>query len=153
MLNNASYGEIKRKYYQELIHNLFLLTPVVSTTLASVERFLKDIPKEKFGYLILDEAGQATPASVLGALYRSKNAIILGDPFQIEPVVNTPIEFYYLLDSKNQLPNLYHLATLSAQVVADLQNSYGEKRSEDNWIGCPLLVHRRCINPMFEIAN
>lgn len=153
MLNNASYEEIKRKYYQELIHNLFLLTPVVSTTLASVERFLKDIPKEKFGYLILDEAGQATPASVLGALYRSKNAIILGDPFQIEPVVNTPIEFYYLLDSKNQLPNLYHLATLSAQVVADLQNSYGEKRSEDNWIGCPLLVHRRCINPMFEIAN
>lgn len=67
--------------------------------------------------------------------------------------MNTPIEFYYLLDSKNQLPNLYHLATLSAQVVADLQNSYGEKRSEDNWIGCPLLVHRRCINPMFEIAN
>ena len=153
MLNNASYGEIKRKYYQELIHNLFLLTPVVSTTLASVQRFLKDIPKEKFGYLILDEAGQATPASVLGALYRSKKAIILGDPFQIEPVVNTPKEFYYLLDSKNQLPNLYHLDTLSAQVVADLQNSYGEKRTEDNWIGCPLLVHRRCINPMFEIAN
>ena len=153
MLNANNYRNIKQKYFKELIHDLFLFVPVISTTLASVERFLDNIPKDEIGYLILDEAGQATPGSVLGAIYRSKKSIILGDPLQIEPVVNIPKELYKILDSKNQLPNLYHINTLSAQIIADLQNDYGEIRSNNNWIGCPLLIHRRCQNPMFSISN
>lgn len=44
------------------------------------------------GTLIIDEAGQATPYSALGALWRTCKAIIVGDPLQVEPVVTVPKE-------------------------------------------------------------
>ena len=153
MLNSLSYNDIKRKYYAQLLPNLFLLVPVISTTLASVERFLSFIPQDSLGLLILDEAGQATPASTLGIINRSKKAIVLGDPLQIEPVVNIPLELFAILDTKNTLPNLFHVSSLSAQILADLQNDYGERRTNEKWLGCPLLVHRRCLEPMFTISN
>ena len=37
--------------------------------------------------LVVDEAGQAQPQMALGALYRSRSAVIVGDPKQVEPVV------------------------------------------------------------------
>jgi len=50
--------------------------------------------------------------------------------------------------------------TISVQEFADRLNSYGsyikDSVNEDAkpiWIGCPLIVHRRCINPMFDISN
>lgn len=156
MLNNSGeYSEMKEKCFGEFFNTLFLLVPVISTTLASVERFLKDIKKEEIGYLIIDEAGQATPSSVLGAIYRAKKTIVLGDPLQIEPVVSTPEELYLVLDSKDKINAHFHDRTLSAQVLADVYNPYGELRKgePDQWIGCPLLLHRRCLEPMFSISN
>lgn len=58
-----------------------------------------------------------------------------------------------ILDTKNTLPNLFHVSSLSAQILADLQNDYGERRTNEKWLGCPLLVHRRCLEPMFTISN
>lgn len=156
MLKNSSdYAELKENFFGEILNCLFLLVPVISTTLASVERFLKDIKKDEIGYLIIDEAGQATPHSVLGAIYRAKKTIVLGDPLQIEPVVPTPQELYLVLDSKDQIAASFHDVTLSAQVLADIQNKYGELRQgeKDIWVGCPLLLHRRCLEPMFSISN
>lgn len=57
-----------------------------------MERFLKHIGKEELGTLIIDEAGQATPYSALGVLWRAKKAIIVGDPLHVEPVVTVPKE-------------------------------------------------------------
>lgn len=45
--------------------------------------------------------------------------------------------------------------TTSIQSVADLANPYGtyKDKEKNQWIGIPLWVHRRCLNPMFSIAN
>ena len=51
---------------------------------------MKYADNQSLGMLVIDEAGQATPQSALGALYRSKKAIVVGDPLQIEPVVTIP---------------------------------------------------------------
>ena len=141
--------------YKNALNTLFLLTPVISTSLASVSRFLKHIEQDEIGYVIIDEAGQATPASTIGVINRAKKSIILGDPFQVEPVSTIPRALYHILDKDLLVPNMYHSETLSAQILADTINKYGGKRGENNdiWIGSPLLLHRRCINPMFNIAN
>ena len=61
--------------------------PVISTTFASVGTFLRDVKEQgSIGTLIVDEAGQAQPQMAAGALYRSRRAVIVGDPKQVEPV-------------------------------------------------------------------
>lgn len=152
ILNGNCEANIKKQIYKETLSSLFLFVPVISTTLASVQNFLGDIGEDELSFLIIDEAGQATPASVLGAIHRFQKTILLGDPFQIEPVATIPKELYRFLDYAKTISPIFHDQTLSAQIVADYQNCYGTKK-DDLWIGCPLIIHRRCIEPMFSIAN
>jgi hypothetical protein len=75
-----------------LLNTLFLLTPVISTTFASVGRFLGAVCEPGvLGTLIIDEAGQASPHFALGALWRCRRAIVVGDPKQVEPVVTEDV--------------------------------------------------------------
>ncbi len=66
-----------------------LIFPVVSTTFASFDLLSGGIPKDFIDYLFIDEAGQAIPQAAVGALYRSKKVVAVGDPIQIEPVVTS----------------------------------------------------------------
>ncbi|MCD8367387.1 MAG: AAA domain-containing protein [Clostridiales bacterium] len=139
-----------------LFQSLFLLVPVISTTFASVATMFKDVKTAgSFGLLIVDEAGQAPPQMALGALYRCRRAMIVGDPRQVEPVVTDDL---LLLKKAYADPDLapYKSKTLSVQTFADAQNRFGTYLSGANgaeWVGCPLLVHRRCISPMYDISN
>lgn len=150
----------REKSYKHLINTLFLLTPVMSTTFASVGRFLGNIKEQgSLGLLIIDEAGQAAPHVALGALWRCKKAIVVGDPKQVEPVVTDDADaIKKAFSDKVVLP--YIDKTISVQGFADRLNKYGSyikdtvnKDAPPIWIGCPLVVHRRCINPMFKISN
>lgn len=51
----------------------------------------------------------------------------------------------------------YLSKNISVQTFADSLNPYGTwfgNESENReWVGCPLVVHRRCISPMFDISN
>ncbi|MGL5689240.1 MAG: AAA domain-containing protein [Bacteroidales bacterium] len=151
----------KLSFYSHLLNTLFLLTPVLSTTFASVGRFLKYIKDpESLGTLIIDEAGQASPHVAPGALFRCKRAIIVGDPKQVEPVVTSENDaIKKALIVKNEHLRAYFKKTSSVQEYADsinpygtyIPNSYGAASS--TWVGCPLVVHRRCIEPMFSISN
>ena len=149
----------RRKMAPALFQALNLLTPVISSTFASVGRMLEDIQiggaDPLFGLLIIDEAGQAVPYAALGALARSRRAMIVGDPSQIEPVITGDVkELRAALGKKVLLPFKGDVA--SVQRLADAVNPYGHLRSngeDDQWIGCPLVVHRRCISPMFDISN
>jgi len=142
--------------YGALLNTLLLVIPVVSTTFASVQSFLEGVQAEELGVLIVDESGQATPQSALGALWRTQKAIIVGDPLQVEPIINIPSELQKRFADENEIPPAYRLSELSVQMLADQLNLYGGIRDRDGeklWLGCPLIIHRRCLNPMFQISN
>lgn len=142
--------------YSHLLNTLMLVIPVISTTFASVQRFLDGIGAEQLGVLIVDEAGQATPQSALGAMWRTRKAIIVGDPLQVEPIVSIPGELRKRLADEYTIPQNYRLPGTSVQVLADSINLYGGNRKSGDtvlWLGCPLVTHRRCIDPMFRISN
>lgn len=136
---------------------LFLLIPVISSTFASVQRLLENIKEEDIiGTLIVDEAGQASPHMAIGALCRSRKAVIVGDPKQVEPVVTDDQDLLKKIYTDDFFAP-YKDKTNSVQRFADIINPYGTylKKSQgvEEWVGCPLLVHRRCISPMYEISN
>lgn len=117
---------------------------------------MEGVQAEKLGILVVDEAGQAKTQSALGALWRTKKAIIVGDPLQVEPIVTIPGELRKRFADENEIAPIYRLPELSVQMLADQINPYGGVQNingEKMWLGCPLVVHRRCIDPMFKISN
>lgn len=137
---------------------LFSLVPVISTTFASVASMFADVKKPgRLGLLIVDEAGQASPHMAAGALWRASQAIVVGDPKQVEPVVKTDAlvkNYCRLLLGLSRVDLLDN--EISLQTIADVANPYGGYLGEPiprNWVGCPLRVHRRCCEPMFTISN
>jgi len=142
--------------FPAMLQSIFLLTPVVSTTFASAQTFLKNIKEPgMLGTLIVDEAGQAPPQMALGTMFRCRKAIIVGDPKQIEPVVTAETDMIKQLLS-SPLLQAYKDKRISVQGCADYINQYGTylgEGDEREWVGCPLTVHRRCIDPMYRISN
>jgi len=140
----------------------FLVVPVVSTTFASVGRMFRGFGAAEIGWLLIDEAGQAAPQDAVGAIWRARRAVVIGDPLQIEPVVTTPRRTTRLIFEANNVdPEPWAAPDQSAQTLADrasqIQGRFrvvnGEAGREERVTGIPLLVHRRCEQPMFGIAN
>lgn len=148
--------ELHKEALREAWHSLHLMFPVVSTTFASFSSMYNGVDKKVIGYLAIDEAGQASPQQAIGAIWRSKHILCVGDPLQIEPVVT--IDKMLLDDIANMfnIPrekrDIYFGESSSVQQLADLASKYGHNKNE-KWIGIPLWVHRRCIEPMFSISN
>lgn len=129
-----------------------LAVPVISTAFASVQSMFRGLGKEAFGWLFIDEAGQAVPQAAVGAIWRSQRTVVVGDPKQIEPVVVLPESIFSDLQQHYGVNSAYLSSKASVQTIADLANSQGTWLNE-SWIGSPLWVHRRCDNPMFDISN
>ncbi len=141
----------------DLWASFFLVVPVVSTTFASVHRMFSRLPAEALGWLLVDEAGQASPQAAVGAMIRAKNSVVVGDPLQIEPVVTLPKSLteeicgFFGID-----PLKYNAPESSVQTVGDAASMYCARfpiGSGHRDVGAPLLVHRRCDSPMFDISN
>ena len=150
-------GPEKQALLPDLWASLFLVVPLISTTFASVNRMLGKLPPESLGWLFVDEAGQALPQAAVGALLRTRRAVIVGDPVQIEPVVVLPDTLTHAICLRFGVdPNYYAAPSASAQTLADSASSYtGEFQTNvgSRSVGVPLLVHRRCSEPMFSISN
>lgn len=149
--STASKKEIKAMW-----DTFFLVIPVVSSTFASIQTMFKDLGKEDIPWLFIDEAGQSIPQAAVGSIWRSKRVSVVGDPFQIEPVVTIPNSITDNISKYFDLSNNQISSELSVQSMADRINPLGSYLTINNkkeWIGIPLRVHRRCISPMFEISN
>jgi hypothetical protein len=139
--------------------SLFMVVPVVSTTFASFARQFRGMGPGSIGWLFIDEAGQAVPQAAVGALWRARRAMVVGDPLQIEPVFTVPTRLINALAdlSPHTSDGQYSPARVSVQRLADDANPFGTyvpvEGAAPLWIGSPLRVHRRCTDPMFSIAN
>ncbi|MGH9696566.1 MAG: DEAD/DEAH box helicase [Bryobacteraceae bacterium] len=131
---------------------------MVSTTFASFDRLFSHCGRESLGWLLIDEAGQATPQSAAGALWRCQRAVIVGDPRQLEPIVSLPFTAQQALRAHFGVEETWLPSKNSVQTLADRVSRFGtwlqsENPDEPLWVGSPLRVHRRCEKPMFEISN
>lgn len=149
--------EEKRKLLGDLWSTLFMVVPVLSTTFASVERMLGDLPAGGIGWLLIDEAGQALPQAAVGAVMRAKRSIVVGDPLQSPPVVTLPERLnseickFFKVDKP-----IWAAPEASAQTLSDRASRFQAAFRSDvapRQVGIPLLVHRRCQEPMFGISN
>ncbi len=144
----------EKEKLQRAFSALTFLFPVISTTLASSYKMFRNI--EQIGVVLCDEAGQAIPQSFVGVLNRARNALIVGDPLQIEPVFTAPEMLIKRVQEIYNVEERYSPLSSSVQKLADRANEYGSYYTVDGereWVGMPLVVHRRCIDPMFTIAN
>lgn len=137
---------------------LFMIVPVVSTTFASLGRMFSGVTQEQLGWLFIDEAGQAPPQFAVGGIWRAKRVLAVGDPLQIEPVFVTPARLVkYLTESVlGSEAEKWNPGCWSVQQISDRANVYGcnlQVMNKPVWTGIPLWVHRRCIEPMFSLAN
>ena len=145
-------GEAVRAAWQAL----FLVVPVVSTTFASVPRLFGSLGAQSLGWLLVDEAGQATPQNAVGALWRCRRAVMVGDPQQLEPIVTIPFEAEQAIRAHYGVDEEWLTGRGSVQSVADRTNRFGTTLpgpERSVWVGAPLAVHRRCDRPMFDLSN
>lgn len=107
--------------------------------------------------MLIDEAGQALPQAAVGAFMRTKRAVVVGDPLQIEPVVVLSDTLTKTLCRRFGVdPDRFNAPAASVQTLADDATPYIAEfasRQGSRTVGVPLLVHRRCAEPMFGISN
>ncbi len=136
---------------------LFLVVPLVSTTFASFPYLFRHLRAEALGWLLIDEAGQATPQSAVGAIWRARRTVVLGDPLQLEPIEPLPFSIQTILRERHGVPEASLPVSASVQALADqvarVGTFRGRRGEEAVWVGAPLNVHRRCEEPMFAIVN
>lgn len=141
----------------EMWASFFLVVPVISTTFASVHRMFSRLKPETLGWLLVDEAGQASPQAVVGAMMRTRRSIVVGDPLQVEPVVSLPLSLTEKICGNFGVdPMRFNAPEASVQTLADAASIYCARfpiGSGHRNVGAPLLVHRRCNSPMFDVSN
>ncbi|USZ49352.1 ATP-binding protein [Halomonas sp. DN3] len=152
LLRGKAPSDLPKGVAQTLWSSLFLMVPVVSTTFASFSRQFDQLGQETIGWLLIDEAGQAAPQYAAGALWRARSSLVVGDPLQLKPVVTVPDRLQAALAELCGVGMEWRPGATSAQMLADQASQFGSWINE-TWVGAPLLVHRRCDSPMFEISN
>jgi superfamily I DNA and/or RNA helicase len=135
---------------------LFMVVPVISTTFASYPRLFRRLGGEALGWVLIDEAGQSAPQNAAGPIWRSRSAVVIGDPLQLEPIVTLPLGTQRALAQAHGVAEALLPRYISLQRVADEATPVGTYRGASAgrvWVGSPLNVHRRCEEPMFEVVN
>lgn len=161
LMNAFTAGALANPAHKALLGDLwstlFMVIPAVSTTFASVNTMFGDLGSEALGWLLVDEAGQAVPQAAVGAIMRAKRCIVVGDPLQVPPVVSLPEKLNVeICKFFNVDPDRWSAPTASVQTLADHGSSFQSTFNADaglRKVGFPLLVHRRCQDPMFSVSN
>lgn len=149
-------GDISEEAALAAWQSLFFVVPVVSTTFASYARVFAHLGREALGWLLIDEAGQATPQNAVGALWRTQRVVAVGDPLQLEPVTTLPFRAEQAIRKEIGADEQWLTSRTSVQRLADRLTRLGTwlpGDDEPTWVGVPLTVHRRCDQPMFDVVN
>lgn len=156
ILTGGRYKGVSRSLMRSVWASLFLVVPVLSSTFASFARSFGSLGCSDIGWLLVDEAGQATPQAAVGALWRARRAVLVGDPLQLKPIVTVSDAVLEHTRTRYQVDAHWLPNRQSAQTLADQATPWGRlagPQGEKCWVGLPLVVHRRCDKPMFDLAN
>lgn len=156
MLTGTRYQGISRDAIRSAWASLFMVVPVLSSTFASFARSFNSLGAGDIGWLLVDEAGQAPPQAAVGALWRSRRALLVGDPLQLKPIVTVSDAVLEHMRTRYHVDTHWLPNRQSAQTLADEATRWGRMAgpaSNKTWVGLPLVVHRRCDRPMYELSN
>jgi hypothetical protein len=155
-LTGSRYRGVSQALVRSAWASLFMVVPVLSSTFASFARSFGSLGCGEIGWLLVDEAGQATPQAAVGALWRARRAVLVGDPLQLEPIVTVSDAVLEHMRTRYQVDAHWLPNRQSAQTLADQATPWGRMagpKDKKCWVGLPLVVHRRCDKPMFDLAN
>ncbi|WP_314915544.1 ATP-binding protein [Pseudomonas helleri] len=155
-LTGSHYRGVSNSVVRSAWASLFMVVPVLSSTFASFARSFGSLGCAEIGWLLVDEAGQATPQAAVGALWRSRRAVLVGDPLQLEPIVTVSDAVLEHMRTRYQVDAHWLPNRQSAQTLADQATPWGRMagpKDKKHWVGLPLVVHRCCDKPMFDLAN
>ncbi len=156
LISGQAGGDVSPQAARAAWQCLFLAVPLMSTTFASFPYVFRHLGQQDLGWLLIDEAGQATPQAAVGAIWRARRAVVVGDPSQLEPIVQLPRSIERVLRAEHGIDFGWLRSDPSVQSLADQVcplGTYRESGLQSVWVGIPLNVHRRCEAPMFEIVN
>lgn len=156
ILTGSRYRGLSREAIRSAWTTLFMVVPVLSSTFASFSRSFGSLGASDIGWLFVDEAGQAPPQAAVGALWRARRALMVGDPLQLKPIVTVSDAVLEHMRTRYQIDAHWLPNRQSAQTLADGATPLGRMAGpadDKTWVGMPLVVHRRCDKPMHELAN
>ncbi|MEL3926335.1 AAA domain-containing protein [Aeromonas enteropelogenes] len=156
MLTGTRYQGFSRDAIRSAWTSLFMVVPVLSSTFASFARSFGSLGAGEIGWLLVDEAGQAAPQAAVGALWRSRRALLVGDPLQLKPIVTVSDAVLEHMRTRYQVDTHWLPNRQSAQTLGDEATHWGRMAGPADgktWVGLPLVVHRRCDKPMHALAN
>ncbi|MCS0613958.1 ATP-binding protein [Massilia kyonggiensis] len=156
LVTGARFQGLSRDAVRSAWASLFMVVPVLSSTFASFARSFGSLRAGDIGWLMVDEAGQAPPQAAVGALWRARRAVLVGDPLQLKPIVTVSDAALEHMRTRYQVDAHWLPNRQSAQTLADEATPWGRlagPSGSKTWVGLPLVVHRRCDRPMYALAN
>ena len=149
----ANSGEGKREkpiIPDKLCGTLSLMFPVITCTLLSVRNMLPWV-KECVDRVIVDESGMIPLHYTFPLLVRSRKAIVVGDPLQIEPIVNQSqqtLDRYFqqaFVDQALSQADYYRYSPNEINTATTYHRAAGvTEEDNDPGEGIRLLEHYRC---------
>jgi len=123
--------------------------PVWITTNLSTEKSIPLLPAA-FDYLIIDEASQCDIPSAIPLMYRAKNVVILGDPYQLKHICTLPTDLDQYLAGKAGVMHLWQDMSYRDVSLFDLaEKRVRESGRKTHW----LLEHYRSIREIIGFSN
>ena len=146
--DKSLYGELIREQIAEIQEMLPFLPAWVVTNLSI--RSSLPLKQNLFDLLIIDEASQCDIASVLPLLYRSKRAVIIGDPKQLKHVSTMKDYVDKNIASKKGISKLYLDYAYSKNSLYDLVERITKQKNQS-----PVLLdqHYRSHRHIIDFSN
>jgi uridine kinase len=161
VISGGGWKDIDRmaENLDEHIKNLSLMFPAITSTLLSIRNMLPWV-SQCVDRTIIDEAGMIDLHKTFPLLVRSRKAIIVGDPLQIEPVITLSKQRrgnyrQTAFLNKGLTENDYHRYSPEEEYSATTYHRAAGTTGEDNdkGQGICLIEHYRCQPSIIQYCN
>jgi hypothetical protein len=145
---------------ETIYRDLSLIFPVISSSLQSVRNMLPNLHANSVKLALVDEAGTTLVHQLFPLLVRSKQAVVAGDPKQIEPVINLcddTIKQYLqtaFLEQGMGNEDYYRYAPTAKYTATAYHRAAGASGTEGDYgTGIVLRNHYRCAAPIIQFCS